>query len=357
MATSVGLAYLRSDSRAVTALDEEISRLNASLPNAAKSDPTEFEKLVRRLETLQTDKRRLVSGEDQAPRLPTRVASAATLGTQRTARPARRLEPARDGFIPATWGENFRGFPNDLIRTGLFNVRRSEPRAQLSNELIATYSNTMMLYSGEELRIKDEDVLMQIFHFQQRFMLGIAWEANGRDFLKSMHWTDGQRGYNELYDSLLRLSKGHLTLMRRNEKGEAESFVLEAGALLSELKVEHGGRAGPSRITISVNPKTEMLWKSMGYTLVNWEQRLTLNGSLSRYLHRYYSSHQEPYPLKVATLRTLTGSTASTKGKFVQLLKDALQSLVDIDFLAAYWIDKADLVHVNRVRVMIGAAD
>jgi hypothetical protein len=356
MATSEDPIGSNSDSQAVIAIDKEIGHLNASLPNAAKSDLTEFEKLIRRLEALQMDKQRLVSGDKLIPRLPARFAATPAAGAQRTARPARRVEPARDGFIPATWSENFRGFPNDLIRTGLFNVRRSEPRAQLSNELIATYSNAMMLYSGEELRIKDEDVLMQIFHFQQRFQLGTAWEANGRDFLKSMHWTDGQRGYRELYDSLLRLSKGHLTLMRKNEKGEAEGYVLEAGALLSELKIEHGGRAGPSRITIAVNPKTEILWKSMGYTLVNWEQRLTLNGSLSRYLHRYYSSHQEAYPLKVTTLRTLTGSTASTKGKFVQLLKDALQSLVDINFLAVYWIDKGDLVHVKRIHAVTGPA-
>jgi len=319
-------------------IDAQIGRLNAELAQNG-NDVFNFDRIVRAISALKDEKKRL----DEPATLPS-----STKPPQRKAR--RAPTPPAPDTIPARWGDAVRGIPNDLIRSGLFNIRRGEDREQLTNNLIATFGNARMFYTGEELRIKDEDVLMQIYHFQQQFRLGEAWQVNGQDFLTQMHWTDGARGYAELYASLLRISKGHLTLTR---PGAAEdAIVIEAGAMLSHLKIDHGGRSGPTSITIAVNPETKKLWETLGYTLVDWKQRLSLGGSLARYLHRFYSSFDEPYDLKVSTLHRLTGSATSTLAKFTQQLKDALDDLVEIGFLTAYWIQK-DLVHVVRTGAAI----
>ena len=328
------------------------SRIADDLRNAANGgDYDEFQKLIKQLQK--------TSDSRQIPVLPAarplgrmgnddKAASSKRLAMSSRARQARPAQPSIElDRWPANWGDDFRAIPNELIRTALFTIRRNEPRQSLANAQIAAMRNTVMLYSGDELRMKDEDVLMQTFQFQRDFPIGQAWVVNGRDYLKSMHWTDGKRGYYELYASLHRLSKGHITILRRGENGD--QFVLEAGAILAQLKIEHGGRSGPSAITLQVNPDTRKLWDSMGYTLVNLDQRLRLKGPLARYLHRFYSSHQQPFAFKAATLLQLTGSTA-TLNKFRQLLRQSLQDLCDIGFLQAFWVDSSDLVHVTRVQ-------
>jgi len=82
--------------------------------------------------------------------------------------------------------------------------------------------------------------------------------------------------------------------------------------------------------------------------LVDWEQRQSLRSPLAKYLHRFYSSHVSPFPYKVETIRTLTGSAVESLNKFRQLLRNALEALVEIEFLDAFYIDSDDLVHVVR---------
>ena len=332
--------------------DSSIHDLNDALAKATdRRDFNAMEALVKKLQVM-SDAKRVgkkpptpirQGGNGQESLVRSRVPGKPLKPAQRQARPAQpELSP---NAYPSDWSDDFRAMPNELIRTGLFTIRRDEPRKVLSNSTIATLRNTMMMYSGEELRMKDEDVLMQAFHFQRDFKVGEPWSVNGRDFLKSMRWTDGKRGYFELYASLHRLSKGNITIMRRGE--EASQFVLEAGAIFSHLKIVHGGQSGRTSITIVINPETRKLWDSLGYTKVNFEDRLKLTGSLSRYIHRFLSSHAKPYPYRVDTWRELTGSTASLN-KFRQQIKEALQALIDIGFLSTFWIDSDDLVHVER---------
>lgn len=284
---------------------------------------------------------------------------------------SRRSRPAVHGpsvDTPVIWGEEWRGLPNELARTGLFNIKQAEPRRWFDNEPIATLRHTVMLYSGPELRVRDEDVLLQCFHFQRHTPWGEPWCVNGRDFLIAMHWSDGRRGYRDLYESLLRLSKGHISILRASPPTPMVSaasvadvldgamanastdaaFVLKAGSLI-EIEIQHSARGAASVITISLNKQSLALWRTMGYTLVNWEQRLALTAPLARFLHRFYSSHREPFALKVNTLRQLTGSSTASLAKFRQLLRGALEALVDVGFLSAYWLDTADLVHVTRL--------
>ncbi len=331
-----------SKERTVEDINREISRKNQMLAENA-GDFDALAPLFRELALLQDEKTRLVNPQATSP------TSSAAAPRPRQARKAQALPP--DG-LPARWGEPLRGMPNDLIRSGLFNIRREKIREQMVNATVATFANARMFYNGEELRIRDEDVMMQIFHFQQSFPLGETWQVNGRDFLKQMHWSDGQRGYVELYTSLLRLSKGHLTLARAGT--DTDDIVIEAGAMLSHVKIDHR-KNGQTQITIAVNHKTLALWESMGYTLVNWDQRLQLNGPLARYLHRLYSSFGKPHDLKVSTLHKLSGSTTASMAKFTQILREALEDLVEINFLRLYWI-KDGLVHVERMSPGIAAA-
>ena len=53
------------------------------------------------------------------------------------------------------------------------------------------------------------------------------------------------------------------------------------------------------------------------HTLIDWDQRLALRGRYwARWLQLYTASHAKPYPVKVATLRDLSGSRAKALKHF-----------------------------------------
>jgi hypothetical protein len=100
---------------------------------------------------------------------------------------------------------------------------------------------------------------------------------------------------------------------------------------------------------IRLNPTLRPLYGPSMYTLIDWAQRLQLRGKdLARWLQLYLSTHAAPFPVKVATLRDLSGSRTTALWKFHQRLRHALADLQDSDVLSAWEIDDADLVRVAR---------
>lgn len=254
--------------------------------------------------------------------------------------------------IPAAWGDSARGMPNDLIRSALFNVRRNEPRKMLKDEVLASLRDTIVMFSGEEWRVRDEDVLMQIFHIQRNHPVGELWQVSGLDLLIPLRWGTGKRAYEDLYASLDRLFKGTLTIKRNRSDdpalGHNENYVIKYARLIDHLDIDR--RGGRTNITIGVSKQTLVLWHAMGYTAIDWSQRLQLGSPLARFLHAFYSSHRSPHSYKVQTLMRLSGSGIASVRKFRQKLREALQSLVGIGFLKVYSIGEDDLVMVVRDR-------
>jgi TrfA protein len=65
------------------------------------------------------------------------------------------------------------------------------------------------------------------------------------------------------------------------------------------------------------------------YTLISWEDRLALGSDqLAKWLHAYYSTHAEAYPLKVETVMKACGSEAKFLYHFRADLKSALDTVL-----------------------------
>ena len=94
------------------------------------------------------------------------------------------------------------------------------------------------------------------------------------------------------------------------------------------------------------------LYGDTQYTAIDWAQRLELRRKpLAQALHAFYSTHHEPYPVKLETLYQLTGSRNSEFRSFKRQVKIALEALVAIGFLQSYQIE-GDLVSVKRVQIL-----
>lgn len=258
--------------------------------------------------------------------------------------------PHADGdHFPVTWSDDFRAMPNELLRAALFGVHTE--RTLLTNAIVASAKDTVVRYTGEELSINDEDVLLQVYHFQQKHALGTTWEVTGSEFLAALGRSKGDDRYIELYASLHRLFDSKVSITRAGStRGDINC---DFSQLISHLNVTipESGKFGSGKrmIQITLIPPTLELWRSLGYTLISQAQRKALRGDMAVGLHRYYSTHRDPYPHKLEWVRAYLRTKPSTsKTKFRQLLKRALQSLVDIRFLSSFWIDSDDLVHVRR---------
>ena len=76
-------------------------------------------------------------------------------------------------------------------------------------------------------------------------------------------------------------------------------------------------------------------------TWVDFKQRAALKRKpLAQYLHGYYSSHKNPYPVKIETIYNLSGSKNKRPTNFKIKVDLALSELVKIGFLNSYEISE-----------------
>lgn len=252
----------------------------------------------------------------------------------------RSLTDENIGLIPAMPHDK-RIIPNDLIRSSLFTVsNHNMAREFIKERNLYTFGATRITYTGEELRQDDEDVWLQIiYHFSRRE--GDCIEFMPYSLLRELSWPARTQYCEKLKSCITRMSATNLTIV--NEE-------VQAGLSLSLVrkfmwKQENGRKLKLWRIWLE--PEIIKLFEGMKYSKIIWEQRKTLN-PLAKWLHAYYSSHADPYPVKVTTLREACGSKMQTEKHFKLALRRALQSLVSSGFLKEYWIDMKNLVYVQR---------
>jgi hypothetical protein len=98
-----------------------------------------------------------------------------------------------------------------------------------------------------------------------------------------------------------------------------------------------------------LNPQIQKLFAKDDWSQIEWEQRQALRGQpLAQWLHGYYSSHAEPYQLKVETLHRLAGSETKLLKNFRHELRQAL-ILLDAVTNWRSSIDANDLVSVRKI--------
>ena len=98
---------------------------------------------------------------------------------------------------------------------------------------------------------------------------------------------------------------------------------------------------------VQIPKELVQLFGDVHYTQVEWAQRLALPVGIATWLHGYYASHKEPYPVKIETLAKGAGILTEKNFKIRQLIKSGLDNLVDVGFLKS-WEIVGDLVHVTR---------
>jgi hypothetical protein len=236
------------------------------------------------------------------------------------------------------WPDAVRGVPNAVLRGALFGVSKVRQTYQ-KRTLIAALEGYEIRYLGTTLNQTDLDVWETLLHLARLQPLGSKVEFAAHSLLKELGRGTSGKHHEELKEEMMRLVTGGVEITWTKEK---KTF---AGTLISSFfRDEETGR-----YVVKFNPDMAQLY-GVGHTYIDWAQREALgSNNLAKWLHGFYASHAKPFPYKVETLHSLSGSTASTK-EFRRLLKAALLKLVDIGAIKSWDIDPhTDLASVVNI--------
>lgn len=248
------------------------------------------------------------------------------------------------------WAEEIREAPNELLRSALFSAgNKNRPREHIKNGEIAVYGNCRILYNGEELRQDDLDVWLEIIHAARNQDLDQPIYFNPHDMKKELRYPYGTKHTERLKTNLTRLKATAVVLHSdRLERGVSISLIRKFE--YSDDSEEHPS-SKDDLWYVELEPEIAILFGGGVYsTRIEKEQRMSLSGNLSKWLHGFYASHKEPYPVHYKTLLKNAGSRCSTDGKAKQLIKTAMDELKSSGFLKEWKMDKSGKVEVERNR-------
>lgn len=245
------------------------------------------------------------------------------------------------------WSDHHRPVLHDLVRSALFTCRQKEARLDFKHSLVHSVDNVKITYTGQELRQRDLDVYLQVLHVARGMVAddGEEWiDFDARSLVKELRWTQNKRSLAELRDAVRRMQACGLEVTSRRDKGPA---MIYGGPLVLEYAGVGGEFDEVVRWRVRLNPRIAAMFRPGNYARINWDARAKLS-PLGKWLQAFYSTNVQPFPMKVETLRRLSGSNASALRTFRGVLREALADLVATGVLHTWRIDNDDKVHVER---------
>jgi hypothetical protein len=237
------------------------------------------------------------------------------------------------------WPEAVRAVPNAVLRGALFSVAK-ERETFSKRELIATVEGIEIRFLGTRPNQTDLDVWEMLLHLARLQPLSSEVQFTAHAMLKALGRGTGGKHHEELKEQIARLAAGMAEITWTKER---KTF---GGTLISNFfRDEDTGL-----YIVKFNQDFGKLYAT-GHTSIDWEERKSLGqNNLAKWLHGFYSSHEQPYSYKVETLQRLCGST-TVRRDFRRKLKEALPKLIDIGTIASWSIDATtDLVNVIKPR-------
>ena len=239
----------------------------------------------------------------------------AALAAKRDEKPA--PKPVRESAeivqLPL-WPEPTRGTPNSFLRGALFAAIQGKERQALKGELLAVQKGDQLRFTGWQLDQSDLDVWEMAATLAQPHPLGNVCHFHIHAFLKALGRNTGKSDSEWLKDSLRRLMAAGVEI--------TSGRYSYGGTLLEFWRDELAGV-----YVLKLNPNILSLYRA-GWTQIDWAIRQKLRRKpLALWLHGWLSSNAENYPVKLDTLRQLSGSRTKELKHFKQNLQKALSDL------------------------------
>ena len=235
---------------------------------------------------------------------------------------ARRPPRERSVQLPP-WPDSTRGVPNVWLRCALFAGIQGKGRKALKRELLATLEGVEIRFSGWQLDQSDLDVWETVIHLARSHRIGNRVQFSEVEVLKTLKRSTGTSDRLWLRSALVRLAGATIEM----KYGNFTFF----GALLKGAGDEKTGV-----YVIELESRLEALYMA-GWTQIEWDERVLLRRKpLALWLHGWFCSHAESFPLNIETIQRLSGSVNAHPGSFKRQLSKALDELVLIGALVSW---------------------
>jgi len=262
-----------------------------------------------------------------------------------------KLLPAHERFKNVQRGEQLpfwpgevRCAPNEFLRSALFNARnRNQPRRYLDGVVLAMLGKGRITYRGEELRQDDCTVWLQLVKFAAEIPLGEYVEFTPHAFCKAVGWTPTGDAYAHLRKCLSRLQATSLAFYAERTQ------ITISLSMIPEFCWQDLGTGKPlSRYKVKLASQLAELFKGHHYTYVTWSQRNRLPEGLATWLHGYFSSHREPFPLKIADIQRVADLTIQRPDNLRTAITRSLNALVKVGLIESWRIADERVTVVRR---------
>ena len=247
-----------------------------------------------------------------------------------------RNKPAKIVQFPL-WSEPSRGVPNSALRGALFAAIQGKDRQYMKRKLLSVQKGMEIRFTGMQLNQSDLDVWEQVLHLARMHPLGTCCDFTAHAFLKALGRSTGKPMHEWLKDTFARLAAAvaEITHNRKTYFGP----LIEGG-----IRDESTGL-----YVLHINPELVKLYGAGMWTALDWQQRQQLRRKpLALWLHGFYASHANPYPMRIEKLMQLSGSQTKRLRRFKEALVKALENLKTIGTILDFEI-KDSLVYVKRV--------
>lgn len=198
------------------------------------------------------------------------------------------------------WPEQTRGVPNGVLRSALFGVFKKGAREYMDRVRIEALEGIEIYYTGQRLDQGDLDLWENILHLYRERNAGEMCRFRAVTMLRLLGKTDTGKNRDLLHTRLLRLKANGIEVKQRSF-----SYI---GSLIDEAYKDDISQ----EYVVALNSKLQPFFDDDQFTQLHWEVRKSLDGKpLAQWLHGFYSTHAQPFQIKVDTLRKLCGSNTN----------------------------------------------
>jgi len=238
----------------------------------------------------------------------------------------------------------------DFARSALFTARKRTARKDFKNHVVASLGHLKIIYTGEELRQRDYDVYLEILNAARGANItpDNPWvPIDAWAMLRSLKWQVNNVGLAELHDTITRLIACKVEITRTSGK-KSEPSIFYGGSFLHEHTGQHAqDPTQTARWMVVINTTIAKQLQPGQFMMVDKKVRRTLSSSaLGKWLHLFYSSHQNPYPMQIETIKSLAGLEGDETKVFKFNLRAQMDKLVEMNAILSYHIDEKNKLHV-----------
>jgi hypothetical protein len=191
------------------------------------------------------------------------------------------------------------GMPHKWTRSSLFKTIAAGQRQRYVKTRLASRDDLVLLYTGEQLDMADNDVFLHALRLAQFQHAGDPIHFVRSQFLEAIGRSAGTSSYNWLKSSLQRLASA--TLFIEDANGDGKMF-----RLIKDLSWKRKNE----EFWLALDPEIVQFFGKHELAHIDFRARLELKAPLAKWLQNYASSHRtgDWHNVSVENLRVWSGS-------------------------------------------------